>query len=263
MIPNTIHFIYPVTERTRPWSLVNHAAVMLARQAHNPDRIIIWTNKPEYSFNMRISAALAGAEVKKINMPTEIGGVEIEWPQYMADVLRLQILYAHGGIYMDTDMLLRMDLNVLRKTAEDHNRLLLSWETPEQSSICNALMISPPENAFVGAWLDAMPEALKSPTWAQGGVVLPMELSKRDSLVDSRMILDHKLACPLDLSRSWLFDPELREEARRKASSSHAIHVFETYWRDIIKDIDHDWIERTPCLFSDIFMDVCGSRQNE
>lgn len=264
MIPKTIHFIYPATSKTRPWSLVNHAAVMLARKYHPDYKIIIWTNKnPEVHYDLLETASSANALVQSIDMPTEIGGVEIVWPQYMADVLRLQILYAHGGIYMDTDMLLRMDLDDLRRTAEDHNRLLLSWETPEQSSICNALMISPPENAFVGAWLDAMPEALKSPTWAQGGVVLPMELSKRDSLVDSRMILDHKLACPLDLSRSWLFDPELREEARRKASSSHAIHVFETYWRDIIKDIDHDWIERTPCLFSDIFMDVCGSRQNE
>lgn len=256
MIPNTIHFIYPVTERTRPWSLVNHAAIMLARQAHNPDRIIIWTNKPEYSFNMRISAALAGAEVKKINMPTEIGGVEIVWPQYMADVLRLQILYDMGGIYMDTDVLLRMDIEGLRLAASEHNRLLLSWETPKRNSICNALMIAPPENAFVGAWLDAMPEALKSPTWAQGGVVLPVELSKRDSLVDSRMILDHKLACPLDLSRPWLFDPELKDEATNHVGPAHAIHVFETYWRDIIKNIDWDWIEQTPCLFSAILKEV-------
>jgi hypothetical protein len=293
MIPKTIHFIYPVTERTRPWSLVNHAAVMSARKYHQDYDIIIWTNKPRPidNFKMRISAALANAEVKQIDLPTEVAGVKIEHPQYMADVLRLQILYAYGGVYMDTDMLLRINIEGLRLTASEDNHLLLSWETPEQTSICNALMISPPENAFVGAWLDAMPEALKSPTWAQGGVVLPMELSKRDSLVDSRMILDHKrdslvdsrmildhkrdslvdsrmildhkLACPLDLSRPWLFNPELRDEARRKTSSSHAIHVFETYWRDIIKDIDHNWIERTPCLFSDIFMDVCGSRQNE
>ena len=262
MIPNTIHFIYPVTSKTRPWSLVNHAAVMLARKYHPDYKIIIWTNNPEPkdNFKMRISAALAGAEVKQIDMPTEIGGVEIVWPQYMADVLRLQLLYAHGGIYMDTDMLLRMDLNDLRRAAEDHSRLLLSWETPEQTSICNALMIAPPENAFIGAWLDAMPEALKSPTWAQGGVVLPVELSKRDSLVDSRMILNHKLACPLDLSRPWLFNPELRNEASTRAGTSHAIHVFETYWRDIIKDIDHAWLERTPCLFSDMFNETVGGK---
>lgn len=253
MIPKTIHFIYPATSKTRPWSLVNHAAVMLARKYHPEYKIIIWTNKnPEVHYDLFYTASKAGAIVQSIDMPTEIGGVEIEWPQYMADVLRLQILYAYGGVYMDTDILLRINIEGFRLTASEHKHLLLSWETPEQTSICNALMISPPENAFIGAWLEAMPEALKSPTWAQGGVVLPMELSKRDSLINSRMILDSGLACPLDLSRPWLFDPELRDEARRKASSSHAIHVFETYWRDIVKDIDHDWIERTPCLFSEI-----------
>lgn len=262
MIRNTIHFIYPVTERTRPWSLVNHAAVMSARTYHQDYDIIIWTNKPEPidNFKMRITGALANAKVKQIDLPTEVGGVKIEHPQYMSDVLRLQILYAHGGIYMDTDMLVRMDLNALRRASDMHNKLLLSWENKQKTSICNALMISPPENAFVGAWLDAMPEALKSPTWAQGGVVLPVELSKRDSLIDSRMILDHTLACPLDLSRPWLFDPELREEAMRKVGNAHAVHVFETYWRDTVKNIDYDWMERTPCLFSDIFADVKKGR---
>lgn len=260
MIPNTIHFIYPVTERTRPWSLINHAAVMLARKYHPDHQINIWVNvkRPYQVFKTAITAALAGADLQFSDMPTENGGVEITWPQYMADVMRLQILQEHGGIYLDTDILLRMDIDGLRLSASEHNRLLLSWETAEHSSICNALMIAPPGNAFIGAWLDAMPEALKSPTWAQGGVVLPMELSKQDSLKDSRMILHHTLACPLDLSKPWLFDPNLRQEAKNRVGPAHAIHVFETYWRDIIKDIDPDWIERTPCLFSDILKEAVG-----
>lgn len=257
MIPNIIHFIYPVTERTRPWSLVNHLAVVLARKHHPKDKIIIWTNQvPDQHYALFDTASKADAIIQSICLQTEVGGVKIEHPQYMSDVLRLQILYAHGGIYMDTDMLVRMDLNALRRASDTHNRLLLSWENKQKTSICNALMISPPENAFVGAWLDAMPEALKSTTWAHGGVVLPVELSKRDSLIDSRMILNHKIACPLDLSRPWLFDPELREEAMRKVGNAHAVHVFETYWRDTVKHIDYDWMERTPCLFSDIFADV-------
>jgi len=233
---------------------------MLARQAHNPDRLIIWTNKADSpSKSLLRTAQLANADIAHIDLVTKIGGVETPHPQYMADIMRLRILYAMGGIYMDTDMLLRMDIEGLRLAASEHNRLLLSWENPQNTSICNALMIAPPENAFVGAWLDAMPEALKSSTWAQGGVVLPVELSKRDSLVDSRMILNHRLACPLDLSRPWLFDPELKEEAIIRVGPAHAIHVFETYWRDIIKDIDRDWIEQTPCLFSAIFKEVGGA----
>jgi hypothetical protein len=252
MIPNTIHFIYPVTERTRPWSLVNHAAIMLARKHHPNDKIIVWANKPNSSFKMRLSADLADARIEFIDLPTQIEGVEIEHPQYMSDVLRLQILYAHGGVYMDTDMLLRTDVDDLRDIAQNHNRLVLSYENEDRSSICNALMVTPAENAFISAWLDAMPDALRSTTWGNGGVVLPVELSKRQGLIDTRVILNYKLACSLDLSRPWLFDPALREEAIARVGNATAIHVFETYWRDTVKHVDWGWVDRTPCLFSDI-----------
>lgn len=256
MIPRTIHFIYPVTERTRPWSLVNHAAVMLARKHHPHDEIVVWTNEPKSSFKMRVSAALAGAEIEFIDLPTQICGADIKHPQYMSDVMRLQILYEHGGIYMDTDMLLRMDVDDLRAIAQNHNRLVISYENESRSSICNALMVAQAKNAFVGVWLAAIPGALRSPTWANGGVLLPVELSKRDDLSDSFVALSHQTACPLDLSCPWLFDPALHNEAKRRVFGSIAIHVFETYWRDTVKNIDADWIERTPCLFSDIFKSI-------
>jgi hypothetical protein len=256
MIPDTIHFIYPVTPSTRPWSLVNHAALLLARKYQPKSQIIVWAN--EETPALRESASQSRAEVVHIDLPTEIGGVQIQYPQYISDVLRLQILYAQGGIYMDTDILLRMDVDDLRSIAQQHNRLVLSYENEARTSICNALMVSPPKNAFIGAWLEAIPEALKSPTWAQGGVVLPVELNKRPELADSKVILNYKLACPLDLSRPWLFDPNLKEEASRRAGNANAIHVFETYWRDIIKYVDEDWIKNTPCLFSDIFKQAIG-----
>ena len=248
-----IHFIYPVTPKTRPWSLVNHAAVMLARRHHPNDEIIIWTNEPESSFRMRISAALTHSEIRSIALPTHIEGVEIGWPQYIADVMRLQILIEHGGVYMDTDILLRQPLDAHIGFVESSRVALMSWETPQKTSVCNALMISPPGNEFVAEWLRRIPQALQSPTWAQGGVVLPAQIAADESLRNSRLIVNNNFACPLDLSRPWLFDPALREEAIRLASGSHAIHVFESFWRDIVKDIDADWIARTPCLFSDIF----------
>jgi hypothetical protein len=256
MIPDTIHFIYPATTRTRPWSLVNHAAVRLARKHHPHHRIIIWTNEPKGSFQMRITAALSGAEITAIDLSTQIGGVEIGWPQYISDVLRLQILIKHGGIYMDTDILLRQPLDAHIEFVRASNTAIMSWETPMKTSVCNALMISPPGNAFMAEWLRRMPEALRSQTWAQGGVVLPAQIAADPDLRLSHLMLDHTFACPLDLSRPWLFDPSLRDEAVALSAQSHAIHVFESFWRTIVKDIDHDWIERTPCLFSDIYRDA-------
>ena len=246
MVPKVIHFIYPWTDKTRPWSMVNTLAVRLAVK-HNPDyEIIVWTNSPT-------RVPLLGVTVKKCDLPTHVGGVEIVWPQYISDVMRLQILLDWGGVYMDTDMLLMMDLNSHVKAAGEHDRLFMCWEDASMTSVCNALMISPQGNEFLSAWLQKMPEAIQSSVWAQGGVVLPAELAKEESLKDKRAILHHSFACPLDLSKNWMFDSSLKQEAKERVGCANAIHVFETYWRDIIKDITPEWTEKNDCLFSELF----------
>ena len=42
------------------------------------------------------------------------------------------------------------------------------------------------------------------------------------------------------------------EEAKEKCKDSYAIHVFETYWRDVVKNIDEQWIKKYDCLFSEL-----------
>lgn len=256
MIPKTIHCIYPVTERTRPWSIVNHTALLLARKHHPDFKVVIWTNEAASMSPMRVSAALSDATIKPITLPTHLDGVEIGWPQYVSDVLRLQILIEHGGVYMDTDILFRAPIDAHVAAADATSVAIMSWETPEKTSACNALMIAPPANRFLAEWLRRLPESLTSSTWAQGGVVLPALLFAEEFASDSRQFLDHTFACPLDLSRPWLFDPALRDEAKARIAGSQAIHVFESFWRDTVSRVDVDWVEKTDCLFSDIFNSV-------
>lgn len=252
MIPNTIHMIYPVTEKTRPWSIINTLAVKLARK-HHDGPIRLWTNDvhslPLSIYNL--------ASVCSTDLPTHIEGVEIKYPQYIADVMRLQILRDHGGIYMDTDILLQKPLTEFLSEV----RLVMSWETQDRRSISNALMMSPPGNSlmmpppgyvFIEEWLGRMPKAIQSETWAYGGVVLPALMAEEPYLKDYCTVLDHTFCCPLDLSRPWLFDPALKAEAKKKIKDAYAVHVFETFWRDIIKDITPDWIEQNDCLISEL-----------
>lgn len=213
---NVIHFIYPVTDRTRPWSLLNQATVARALRIQKPDKVFFWTNvePPELP---------AGVEVVREDIPAHLADIP---PQYISDIMRLQILRDHGGIYMDTDVLL------LAPVYTGSDKLVISWETSNCASICNALMIAPKRNAFVEEWLNRMPAAVKHSTWAYGGVVLPMEMSHDKALIRARTILPHTFACPLDLSQPWLFDPALKDAARDKIWRSNAIHAFETFWRD-------------------------------
>ena len=230
--PNVVHFIYPHTERTRPWSVINTLAVRLAMK-HHDGPIKIWTNDPSKIPLPENHEQTARILIVQVDLPTHLDGVEIYWPQYIADVMRLQILHEEGGIYMDTDMLL---LKPLHEYLTD--KLVLSWEVASRESISNALMISPAKNAFIAEWLRRMPEALQSYTWATGGVILPEQLSNLPELEPTRTILPHTFCCPLDLSQPWLFDPKLKGPAKERVFGSTAIHVFETYWRDYIARIN-------------------------
>jgi len=201
-----IHFIYPVSERTRPWSRLNTLAVKLAVKHYPDKKIIVWTNE------MDRVPDIQGITIRQATMP-----IDHQYPQYQSDYFRLKLLYEQGGIYLDTDMLL------LKRLPDD---FFLSWETWNYGSICNAIIQAEAWNEFIKEWLGEMPAALESSTWAYGGVVLPAELSKKYKM----NIYDSKFACPLDLSKAWLFDPELKAQAREMVRQSTAIHCFETYW---------------------------------
>jgi hypothetical protein len=239
-IPKLIHFIYPWTEKTRPWSLINTMAVRSAMKVYPDHEIIIWTNAPT-----RIP--MLPVEKRKCELPTHIGETEIVWPQYVSDVMRLQILHEHGGIYMDTDM-----ISLRPFKPYDDSILSFCWETAFCNSICNAFMATPPGNEFINDWLDRMPAAMSHPTWAYGGVVVPYEMTQ-DPFHDAHYnALSHHFFCPLDLSKNWMFDPKLKKEAKDIMGNPCAIHIFETFWRDIIKDITPEWIEKNNCLFSEL-----------
>lgn len=241
MIPKIIHFIYPATDKTRPWSIVNTISVKSAIELYPDHSVFIWTNNPHLIPN------LPGSIIIFRELPTHIDEAEISWPQYVSDVMRLQILLEHGGIYMDTDI-----INLRPFTPIDDCVLTFCWETLDCNSICNAMMISPKGNKFIKTWLDRMPAAMSHPTWAYGGVVLPYEMTNDPSLEPYYSSLSSKVFCPLDLSKNWMFDPALKQEAKKRIADSYAIHVFETFWRDIVKDITPEWIEKNDCLFSEL-----------
>jgi hypothetical protein len=243
MIPNTVHFIYPVWPNTRPLSYVNYIAVKLAIKVQKPDRVKFWINKdPEPSVWWDKIKELV--DVVYTPMDGVYRNVKIEWPQLQSDVTRLQILQREGGIYLDTDMLLQRPVDLFFTLETD---FIMGLE-PGDKSACNALMMAKPEAKVIGRWLDRMPEALQSTTWAQGGVVTPYELWKEDKFL-IQMMPAH-FFCPLDLSENWLFSPALVEEASERVQNSYSVHVFETYHRDIVKDITPEWCERNDSLFS-------------
>lgn len=226
----------------------------MAKEVQKPDQIIFWIDgdpKPSPWWD----AIQPLVDIHFTQFSTSFGGTEIGWPHYASDVFRLQVLRDHGGIYLDTDMFL---LSPLHEFLEDpDNRIFMSFEPSNdgtQKSICNALIISEPYNGFIGQWLKRMPDALKSNTWAYGGTQIPYLLHKEYIRLGWSQIKSPEFFCPLDLSRNWLFatDLETIREAEDITRFSYAIHGFESFWRDIVKDITPEWCEQNDSLFSRI-----------
>lgn len=243
MIPNVVHFIYPVWPRTRPLSYVNYMAVKMAIAVQKPDKVKFWINK-DPAPSVWWDKIKEMVDVVYTPMDGVYRNVNIEWPQLQSDVTRLEILQREGGIYLDTDMLLLRPLDTFLR----HNEEFIMGAEPGYTSACNALMIAEPNARVIKLWLDRMPEALQSKTWAQGGVVTPFELWKEDrSLI---FMFPENFFCPLDLSDNWLFSPALADTAEKVVKRSFSVHVFETYHRDIVKDITPEWCEQNDSLFS-------------
>ncbi len=245
-VPNVVHFIYPVWHNTRPLSYLNYMAVKRASAIQKPDKIKFWINKePEPSVMWDMIKSLV--EVNYIPMDGFYNGTKILWPQLQSDVTRLEILYKEGGIYMDTDMLM---LRPLDHQLVTNFSMCLEPSKGDPISACNALMISEPEASFVDIWLSHMEEALKSDTWAYGGVVKPFELA--EVAPDLVTMNPYWFFCPLDLSQNWLFstDEGIIKQAWRQIENSYSVHAFETYWRDVVKDITPDWCLNNDSLFS-------------
>lgn len=181
-------------------------------------------------------------------MPTEIGGVELEHIQYKADVLRLQILKKHGGIYLDTDSLLLKPLTPLMKQP-----FVLARESGD--SIAMAPIISEPNAPFIDVWLQRMPEAIKNGTWSSHAVNLPVEIYKHH--YHDCDLRPQKEFFPFDLLHNYLFDDGRADEHAERMGDPYAVHVYETYWRGYLDGVDATYMKTRDTLFARLFRRYC------
>jgi hypothetical protein len=245
VVPNVVHFIWLTGPKSREFSYINYLTVLAAAKHQKPDKIIMWINKPPQG-NQWFHKASFYFEIRCVNAPDFIAGTPINHVQYQSDVLRMEILIAHGGIFLDTDLILLKSVTPLLDEP-----LTLFEESP--SSIANGIIFAAPNSLFLRHWLDATPEALKKPVWAYHAVVLPVELSRK--YPDLVRVMDQSYFFPLDLKRNYLFDgdPYLIEESIHRIGNAHGIHVYETYWRDYIKGVDEDFLLNRDTLMSRLF----------
>ena len=180
MIPNTVHFVWLTGPNSREFSFINYLAVRAAHTRQEGARVLMHVNAEPVG-NVNWERIRPYVEMVRVEPPTTHNAYALTHVQYQADVLRLQILLEHGGIYLDTDMLLLKKVETFYDDA-----CVLSPDTVENPRSINAgIIMAAPGSAFIRRWLDAF-EVNK--TWAFGAVVLPWKLLKED---DTGVALTH------------------------------------------------------------------------
>jgi hypothetical protein len=147
MIPNRIHFCFGLAEDFggKPFSLVHYLAIRSAVEVNRPEAVLFhYRHEPRGPWWERARELV---EPVRIEPPREIHGVSVRHHAHQTDLVRLQVLFEQGGIYLDLDVLcLRPFAPLLEHPA------VMGWEA--QWGLCNAVVLAEPGGFFVERWLE-------------------------------------------------------------------------------------------------------------
>ena len=237
MIPNIVHFVWLTGPNSREFSFINYLAVRAAHTHQKGARVLMHVNAEPIG-NINWERIRPYVEMVPVDPPTTHNDYDLTHVQYQSDVLRLQILLKHGGVYLDTDMIL------LRPLRSDYKEpCVLSPDTVENPRSINAgLIMAEPGSEFIRRWLDAF-EVNK--TWAFGAVKLPWELIQENP---SGVTLTHaRDFLPFDWKDKSILTPGDR------FGDATCVHMWETIWADDLRHIDDQYLRTSDSEFARLF----------
>ena len=110
-IPRTAHFVFGLRPQVEPFHLVHYLAIASCAEVVGPERIVVHCHELPYGFYWDLARPLV--ELQRIEPVASVVDFPYDDPvvrhysyAHQADVVRLDALAAHGGIYADIDTLL-------------------------------------------------------------------------------------------------------------------------------------------------------------
>jgi len=179
-IPHTVHFIHIAKQDVQAeLEFYQYLAIKAALLRIRPEIVKVHS----YSFNeanpwwqlIRHAVTLVIHEPRQ-TLRTIDGRVYKLRLAHQTDVLRLNILYQEGGIYLDTDVYALQSFSPLLQSSKD---LLMGHEGGNRSGICNAVIVARPASPFIAKWLAAYNESFdnRPHMWNHHSVKVPAELA--------------------------------------------------------------------------------------
>jgi hypothetical protein len=179
-------------------------------------------------------------EMVPVDLPTEVFGNPVHHFAHKADVLRMQVLLDHGGIYLDLDTICQRPFEPLldgrvvmgreEKQRDDGSRVTIG--------LCNATIIAPPNAEFLRLWYEAyrdFTEGTSGDGWNKFSVHVPMELARqRPELlrIEPASSFFWPSWDPAGIASMFSMDREFPE--------AYSFHLWESKSWSFVKDLDAD-----------------------
>lgn len=231
MIPNIAHFIFFNEPPSRqPFALYHFLAVESALRRLQPSSLRFYTkNAPYGPLWERLEGRI---EVVIVEPPTEVFGRALRHYAHQADVMRLDMLIEHGGIYLDLDTIVRRSFEPLLR----HRAVMGLQKYPDGTcGLCNAIILSEARHPFLIEWrrrFRTFRSSGKDEFWDEHSVRIPLELAGIGPFGDRR----HQRSDIEVLPAAGFFEPsfwpyELKRLFERVGpfDNSFAHHLWESW----------------------------------
>jgi hypothetical protein len=216
----------------KPWSLVHHVCLKSAIDRIAPEEAFLYyefePNGPWWDLSRKLITPV------KIEAPQTIFGKPLPHVAHRADVVRLQKLISHGGIYLDADVLVQRSFDDLL----DNSAVLGKEGDGAEWGLANAVILAEPQSPFLCRWLEEY-RSFQSGSpgtkfWNEHSVHLPARLARTHPKEIS--VLPHTaFFWPLWTKEhlDWIFasDRPIPNE------QSYANHLWENFAWDYLEDL--------------------------
>eukprot|EP00658_Telonema_sp_P-2_P077359 TRINITY_DN6973_c0_g2_i1.p1 TRINITY_DN6973_c0_g2~~TRINITY_DN6973_c0_g2_i1.p1 ORF type:complete len:399 (+),score=89.11 TRINITY_DN6973_c0_g2_i1:147-1343(+) len=224
-VPKVVHFIKTDGDPAR-FGLVQWLAIKAAHDRIRPDRIWLWSVvRPEGEWWERASELVELVQLNPV-MPL-IGQKEIMYAAHYSDLVRLQVLLLHGGIYLDWDAIVLRGFDAL---LDGPDQLVMGWEkkVPNfQLAVSNAVMIARPRAALLQKWLKALASIFDPSCYTCHSVgYAPQLVRDHPQLVQVEPWTSFCFPGWEEAAASLLFDQNPDPLDKHKFEASYAIHLF-------------------------------------
>ena len=221
-IPNIFHFCYGLLPDAE-FGFLEYLAIKSAYEINRPERIYL-----HYQHACRgpwWEKAKALVTLSQSEVPSEVHGRPLKHYAHRADVLRLNALREHGGIYLDIDTLCVRPFTALRV-----QQCVMGRQS--KRGLCNAVILAEPQSAFISAWLESYRSFRSAGVdryWDEHSVQIPGRLARQRQLRSQITILGPRaFFFPMWDDMHFLFE----SNDERAFQESYCIHYWESKTRD-------------------------------